>query len=189
MAEQPQVKGLIFLGARRWMTRRYGEAGFDAFLAALPESERELWTSGIILPMSWLPASAYVALYEAQESLWGTGDGRLFQEGAAAVAFDDLNSVMKLFMKLGSPAFVAKRFPTVWDRYFNGGALRLLAIEARAMDAVVENAEGYGKAGCHGTMGWTRQALTYSGAKNLRIEHTECVFEGGNRCLFRCVWQ
>lgn len=186
---EPQVKGLIFQGARRWMMRRYGEAGLESFVARLPAPHRALWTSGIILPMSWLPASAYVSLYEAQESLWGTGDGRLFQEAAAAVAFDDLSSIMKLFMKLGSPSFVAKRFPTVWDRYFSGGRYRVITLESNEHVAEVEDARAYGEAGCHGTAGWTRQALTYSGAKALHVDHTECVFRGHARCLFRFSWQ
>ena len=186
---ESQVKGLIFQGARRWMLRRYGEAGLESFIAKLPEPDRALWTSDIILPMSWLPASAYTSMYEAQESLWGTGDGQLFQEAAAAVAFDDLSSVMKLFMKLGSPSFIAKRFPTVWDRYFSGGRYRVITLGSNELVAEVEDARAYGEAGCHGTMGWTRQALTYSGAKSLRIEHTECVFAGAARCVFRCAWQ
>lgn len=183
-----KVKGLIFLGARRWMTATYGEDGFRSFLAKLSDEDRAPWTSGIILPVSWLPARAYVSMYEAQEALWGSGDGRHFQRAAAAVAFDDLSTVMKVFMKMGSPAFVAKRFPMAWDRYFDTGAFRLLEQGTNTLEASLEGARAYGEAGCAGTIGWSRQALEYAGAKGLHVEHPECAFAGGSRCLLRFSW-
>ncbi len=188
--EGAKVKGLIFGGARRWMLETRGQSGFDAFLEALPEEDRALWTESIILPVSWMPARMYRSMYEAEEALWGTGDGRIFQEAAAKVALDDISTVMKILMKLGSPSSVASRFPAVWERYFDTGRLALVRSERRAAELDLdEAAQVYGKAGCQGTIGWVGEALRYAGAKDLRVEHTGCAFEGGPRCAFRATWR
>jgi hypothetical protein len=190
MKENAAVKGLIFRGARTWIINSRGEAGFEQFLAALPEGDRALWTESIILPVSWMPARLYRSMYDAEEALWGTGDGRIFRTAAASVAIDDLSTVMKLLMKLGSPGTVANRFPGVWDRYFDTGSLHIRSNERGKLEvALDEAAQVYGKAGCHGTIGWMGEALRYAGAGELRIDHRECAFAGAPRCVFRCNWR
>lgn len=187
--EPAAVKGLIFLGARRWMTRTYGEQGYLRFLETQPPEHRSYWTDSLILPVSWIPAALYVSLFEGEERLWGTGDGRLFQRAAAAVAFDDLSGVMKLFMKVGTPSFIASRFPAIWRRYFSAGELRVEESQPHRLEIELDGARPYGTAGCQGTLGWTRQALEYAGARDLRIDHPECLFAGSRHCIIRYAWR
>lgn len=190
MDENAAVKGLIFRGARTWIIKTRGEAGFEEFLGALPEEDRALWTESIILPVSWMPARLYHSMYDAEEALWGTGDGRIFQAAAASVAFDDLSTVMKIMMKLGSPGMVAKRFPEVWNRYFDTGTFTNLSNERGKLEVSLDEAtQVYGKAGCQGTIGWMGEALRYAGASDLRVDHRECAFSGAPRCVFRCSWR
>jgi len=101
----------------------------------------------------------------------------------------DLGTVMKIFMKVGSPSFVASRFPSVWKNYFNQGGVRILKSIHHELEIVVEGAEAYRRAGCEGTLGWTAMALEYAGAKDLVAHHHECLFQGGGRCLFDYRWR
>jgi len=187
--EEAAVKGLIFRGVKKWIIDRWGDNGFESFVAALPDSDRATWTTALVLPITMVPAASYRHMHEAIESVFGTGDGQVFKEAAAAVAFEDLGNVMKLLMKVGSPAFVAGRFPIAWKRYFNRGVMVLHNQQPKSLEAVLENAGVYGEAGCLGTWGWTAKALTYAGAKDLEAEHPECRFKSGSRCLFTYKWR
>ncbi|HPB68249.1 MAG TPA: hypothetical protein PLT76_07110 [Candidatus Omnitrophota bacterium] len=183
------VKGLIIKGIIRFLRETYAEEGFRKFLDHLPEEDREVWTGRQILATSKVPAIIYKNAYEAIETLWGKGDGKKFEEVAGVVAFYDLNTVMKFFMKVGSPGFVAQRLPSVWKQYFGAGTARLFHITENQMEIILEGAEEYGAAGCAGTLGWTRAAMKYAGAKNLKLTQKECIRDGAPRCHYVYSWE
>lgn len=183
------VKGLIINGTIRFLKETYGEAGFQKFLDKTPEEDRKVWTEQQILAVSWVPAVIYKNAYETIESIWGNGDGKTFEKVAGIVAFYDLSTTMKFFMKIGSPGFVAQRFPSVWKKYFSAGVARILHITGNEMEIVLEGAEGYGLAGCAGTLGWTRAALEFAGAKNLKLTQKQCLRNGDSRCHYVYLWE
>ena len=186
---QATVKGLVVNGIIRFLQEKYGDAGVKKFLDHTPPDDRKVWTERQILAVSRVPAAIYKNAYHTMETLWGTGDGKIFEEGAGVVAFYDLNSVMKFFMQIGSPSFVAQRFPSVWRQYFSVGTVKILQLNEQHLEMVLEGAEEYGAAGCSGTLGWTRAALKFAGAKNLELTHTECTRRGNTRCLYVYNWE
>ena len=186
---QATVKGLVVNGIIRFLQEKYGNDGVQKFLDKTPPEDRKVWTEQQILAISRVPAVIYKNAYATMEALWGTGDGKIFEEGAGVVAFYDLNTAMKIFMKIGSPAFVAQRFPSIWKQYFNVGTVRVILLETQKLEMVLEGAEEYGAAGCAGALGWTRAALEYAGAKNLRLTHKECTRQGGTRCHYVYAWE
>ncbi|MFA5260563.1 MAG: hypothetical protein WC450_04980 [Candidatus Omnitrophota bacterium] len=183
------VKGLIINGIIRFLKEKYGEAGVHKFLDKTPEEDRQGWTGQQILAVSWVPAVIYKNAYGTMESIWGNGDGKIFEECAGVVAFYDLNTTMKFFMKIGSPGFVAQRFPSVWKKYFSAGVAKILHITGHQMEIVLEGAEEYGAAGCAGTLGWTRAALEFAGAKNLKLIQKQCIRNGAPRCHYFYSWE
>ncbi len=169
-----------------WDIQKVGsEEAFQKLL--LPESAeiREIFQQPAILPMTKYPARIYCQMYEFTAKNFGA---QAFQEAAAHTAFKDLNASMRFFMKIGSPAFVAKRFPQSWSHYFSAGTFSILKLTSNTMEAALDGAEVYGLGGCQGTIGWTRMALEYAGAKNLQIEHPECAVKGKSRCLLNYKW-
>ena len=184
------VKGLIFRGAQRWLKENFPEDVYRRFLAALPSEDREVWTERPFLATSQLPASLYVNMYQAFLDVWGVEGDTKFREAAGAVAFYDLSSVMKIFMRLGTPSLVASRFPVIYNRYFNiGEFVYVSSPPGVTLTAELRGAEVYGRAGCEGTHGWTHKALTFSGARELRINQVECVFNGAGVCRYEFRWK
>lgn len=185
--EEATFKGLIIIGMKQWIMERYGERGLEAFYGKFPPEMRDKLKQGIILPISKLSADYYIKSYEATRELWGPNT---FQECAGHVAFKDLSSVMKFFMKIGTPSLTASRFPSAWKHYFSQGAFTILESTSNQLTASLEDAEAYGRAGCEGTLGWTKMALEYAGAKQLKAEHHACRFKGqDSNCLFRYSWR
>ncbi len=189
MEPSATVKGLIINGVKDFMLEKYGEQGFKNFLKKTPQEDLPVWTEKRVIATSKIPASVYKNMFDSFECLWGSGDGKKFQAAAAYVAFQDLGSVMKFFMKVGSPSFVAQRFPSVWKQYFSAGEVKIIQLKTNFAEMLLEGASEYGRAGCLGTLGWTRAALEYAGAKNLHIDHSECLFQGRSACRFIFKWQ
>ncbi len=186
MESNATVKGLIFLGVKTLFAENKTPKEFEKFVLAFPESEQEVWTGNNLLPISRIPASVYIHMYEV---ICAQYDDPFFQQLAAAVAFNDLGTVMRIFVKLGIPAFTANLFSNAYKHYFNVGELDRINVTLHTAEFELVGADPYGEAGCSGTLGWTRMALEYAGAKELQAEHTDCRYHGSQRCLFRYNWK
>ena len=180
------VSGTIFLHAKEWDLTKFGsEEKLNEALKSAPEILRQMHQHATVYPISRYPAAVYAAQYEFVIKQWGP---EAFREAAAFCAQRDLSTIMKLFMRIGSPYYIAKRFPHSWSHYFNRGKFTILELTPKSLQGALEGTEVYGPGSCEGTYGWSRMALEYSGAKNLKIEHPECLFKGQPRCLFNYQW-
>ncbi len=183
------VKGLIFSGTREWIISQYGRTGLKDFLGELSPSEKELWSVGKMPQVAWYPAELYLHLYEVCNRLWGEGKEDAFIQGARFVAQKDFSTFMKLFLKIGSPAFVAGQLPSAWRHYFNAGLVNIIYKSATMLSLELVGADVYGRAGCLGTIGWTSAVLEFAGAQNLVWDHPKCVADGHASCVINYHWQ
>lgn len=92
-------------------------------------------------------------------------------------------------MKLGSPGLTVKGFPGAYKQYFSSGGVRILSSTSNSAEIELTGAEAYGQGVCSATLGWTRMALEYAGAKDIKTEHVECLFHKGKRCLIHYTWR
>jgi hypothetical protein len=182
------VKGLVFKNFKTWLLDEFGQHGFRKFLSYLSPSERELWDCQKLSVVAWYPAEVYINLYNAIIALWGEKDSAVFRKGAAFVAYQDLSSIMKALMRLGTPSFVASRFPIAWRHYFSAGLVHITASDECSLTMEILDADVYGVAGCEGVIGWTSMALEYSGAKKLVVEHNHCRFKRKSSCIIQYQW-
>lgn len=183
------VKGLIFSGTREWILKQHGKRGLQDFLKELSPSERELWSSDKMPQVAWYPAELYLHLYEVCNRLWGEGRENTFIQGARYVAQKDFSSFIKLFLKIGSPSFVAGQLPSAWRHYFNTGLVNIIYKNANMLSFELVGAGVYGRAGCQGAIGWTTAVLEFAGAKNLIWDHPKCVDDGQPSCVINYHWQ
>ena len=183
------AKGLIFIGTQTWFREQQSTEIYQEFLSYLPQEDQEYWRNRAFLASSKLPASMYENMHIAFMRLWGKDGAQIFRDVAGKVAFRDLGSVLKILMKLGTPTYIASRFPTAYNRYFDQGTFRIVPPRNGAnLSAVLEDAKAYGVSVCDGCIGWTHQALTYAGAKDLRVEHSICAFKGHPLCEYNYFW-
>ena len=184
--EEATVKGQLLLGAKRYIRDKFGAAGYNKFMQNQTPEDRVLWEEKPMLPVSRVPVRLFIGLYETFVKIWSE---KAFAVAAAEVAFYDLNSIMKLFMKMGSPSFVGSRFPKIWHQYFNQGEMKIIKQDEHSLTLQLLNAETYGKGGCEGAVGWTGKALEFSGAKNLKVSQTQCGFKGASHCVIEYSWE
>jgi len=181
------VRGAIFLGCKNWILEEHGPDGFQQLLDRIPEEDRNQWLSSVMISSSFYPASMFQNLGEAVMYLWSGGKPAAFRQAAAATAIKDLSSTMKLLMRAGSLAFVAKRFPRIRKHYFSAGEFVLDDVTSHTLVARLENASVYGRAGWVGTSGWVQAALEHCGAKQFTLDHR--LLEAGRTSEFRAMWK
>src|SRR5208283_4793322 len=116
--KEATVLAKIYISTKDWLIKKYGEQKFLEFLERLPISERGVWTRNL-LTISRVPANDYKLMSKQITDFYGLGDSKVFKDAAAEVAKIDLSTVMKIFMKLGSPKFIADKLPNSWGHYFD----------------------------------------------------------------------
>jgi hypothetical protein len=132
----------------------------------------EAFDARSIVSTSRVPAAAFRALGEAMIQCFGLEGPGGFYIACGSVAVSDLSSYMKVLMKLGTPSFVAQRFPRAWSHYFSDGKLEMGVCASESAEFSVTGAEVYGEPAILGTVGWVRAALIYAGAKRVSVQHT-----------------
>lgn len=169
----PTVRGALLAGLKKWLLATHGPAGLDAVLAEVPRADHRTWKRAALVSTSHFPATAIRRFGDAVVKVWGNGDPRCLRDVGAFVAFDDLATYLKVAMKLGSPSFVASRFPKIWSHYFNAGSLTVTARDAKRVLVELMDWQPYGDIAAFGAEGWMRAALVYSGAHHVVVEHAE----------------
>jgi hypothetical protein len=158
-------------------------------VATLPEEVNKYLNENKMMAIAKIPPRVYDLLSKAMVKEYGKGDPGVFQDYAARVAMEDLGAAMRFFMKIGTPEFTGKKFDGVYSHYFSNGTWTTVESTSKSLVSKLVNHQVLGEGICWGSLGWTRAALQYAGAKNLRASHAECVFHGGAQCVFKYEWE
>jgi len=156
-------------------------------LARLTPEEYTLVTTKL-LPVTKVPAPLMDKIYQGIKALFGGGQGDYYAVAYEYVGEQCLNSFMKFFIRIGTPAFVAHNAPLVWSHFFDTGRMIKTAFTPNSVELVSEGGEAYGESLCYAIIGFGRMAITLSGGKNIRVNHAECVYKGKRRCCFKVQW-
>jgi hypothetical protein len=183
------AKGTLFQHTREYVLGRHGAAAWDAIVRALPGDDQTI-LSGIVLTSGWYPLGTFNRLVDAYAAVHGRpAVGTV----SRYIATQDLNIIFKMVLKMASPAFVLKRSPSIYSRYFTGG--RFATDEAAAgswrleLDAPANDEDGPSEAICtFAVPAWLETALELSGARQVKLDHVACRFRGAPRCEYSATF-
>jgi hypothetical protein len=183
-----QVKGTAIASTLRFVRERFGpeavaavRAGLDPTLQARMPDEP--------LASSWYPFALLIGLGRAAARRYGGGLTHFHRELGRASADYAMNTVYRIFFKLGSPQFVVSRAARVWRTYYDTGEMR--AVVAEPGHAVLDLA-GFTEPVpelCERLIGWMSRSVELAGGKNLRSAHSLCVLRGDDVCRFEGWWE
>jgi len=168
-SREPTVRGAVILGLRAWVGTQSGSSGEERLRAALGKSEATLLFESAVVNTTLVPASAFKSLSEQMIAHLGLEGPRGFHAAAGHVALGDLAGYMKVLLKFGSPSFLIHRFPRIFKHYFSHGGIEVVSESDGRAHVRVSGASAYGDGALEGTPGWIRAAITYSGAKGVRV--------------------
>ena len=178
----PTVRGIALLGLLDWVRQTHAEPGLERALACMSEAAQARYAGPRpkVVATARIPAVDFADLAAAIIDAWGLP---AYHEAAAHVAISDLNSYMKLFLKIGTPTFVLRRLPKVLGHYCSTGELVVVEVHDKTAVLAISGVGAYGRGISEGAVGWIRAALELSGAEDLTIE--TAMNDGGGRYHLR----
>ncbi|MGD0169676.1 MAG: 4-vinyl reductase, partial [Smithella sp.] len=163
----------------------------DKVIAQLSPEDQKLVTR-TSYDGAWLPERVYADLSYATDKVFGRGDYSLCFDIGKYNALNCVPKLYSLFIRMGSPAFVLKSASTFWRQTHSSGSL--VIHEVTSNTAIIHLNDYYrgnhiNPSFCHGLRGYMSGVLELSGAKDVRMEETQCGATGASHCVFKCVWK
>lgn len=183
-----KTKGLSFNYAIEFVRENYGEEGFKRVLDALSDGDRMV-LSEKILHVSWRPTKTFSNFLSAIDKVLGKGKRDLSREAGRFVAEHSLSKFYKVIIRLASPMKVLDRASELWKDFDDTGELQIEKTGPNsAIARVIDHQDGSGS-GCNHTTGFFEKTLEMTGAKNVAIAHTKCIFRGDEHCEYIGTWE
>lgn len=182
-----EIKGTALIDTIKAIKARAGEQEF-ARIVGLLEGEAKTIFENQISPSSWYSLDAFVEFLETDIRETANGEREVLIARSEKVIEAQLRGVYKVFIQLGSPAFVVKRIAAVHATYFRG--INIIPELDDSNEAVIKYA---GFASRHEIMGYAiigffRKALQISGAKQVKVEFSIPISAGADYAELIITW-
>jgi hypothetical protein len=183
-----KVKGSALRSSMNYLREHYTTAQVERVLGRLAEEQRSV-VERPLLTASWYEASVLYDLMHAMAAETPGDPGELFRTLGRQSCDDGLNTVYKVFFKVGTPSFMLKFTIQVWSNYYSEG--KMVKVEGTAQSALLrlEGLRPQDEAMCHRVTGWLERALELSGAQDIHMLHEACARRGAAACEWKGVWK
>lgn len=185
---ETQVKGTALHSTVRFIQEKYGPEGLEKATSALPEAERTAIRNGVLVS-SWYPFKTLIGLMRGAQAVDGGKTADLFQQMGRASADFSLNTVYKIFFRVGSPQFIISRAAVVYTSYYSVGELKVPVSEKGRAAAELHGFPEATPEFCSRLLGWMQRTLELTGAENVVTTHTKCVTRGDSTCRWDGTWK
>ncbi|MCK5241062.1 hypothetical protein KAR34_01300 [bacterium] len=188
MQSNATIRGTIIKGIIDIIEKRFGRDGVKQLMENLTPAEQTFLVE-YLKNDSRVPAETLCNLYNRIKELWGEGQKTYYSELMQEIAEQNINTFLKFLISWGLPSIVANSVPNIYKYYFNQGQVFMVSNTNRSIEFYIKGGEAYGEALCAGIIGWGRQGLAMAGAKNVQVDHTNCIYHGKERCYFKVHWE
>jgi hypothetical protein len=183
-----RAKGHVFSARLKFIDQRIPQKKANVLQALSPEF-REQIAKGF-LPLEWYPFAWLEELITAIDRFGGSADGSLAEEVGYFTAKNALNSVVKVFLRLGSPEFTLSRAAKVWGIHVDTGTMKVEFPGPKQFVVHLFDFPEPAHAYCRNLAGWARGTLEMCGIKGSRIQLGQCWHTGAHSHIeCRGEWQ
>lgn len=185
-----KAKGSLLVHLRGYVERNHGESGWGDLIRRLPpEDAREL--DGILMVGVWYPVGIWNRALEKYLATNHPDPIAAMMELCRYIAQKDVLALHRMFLKVGSPAFIMRQSGSIWSRYFDTGRFAATEIRPRQwrleLDAPLSEDSGPSSYTCEGVRAWLAAAVQLTGT-TLTITQTHCRFQRAPVCVFEASW-
>ncbi len=173
------LKGAAWKPIVKFVKVTFGNEAFTRVLESVSPPCREI-ASETILVNNWYEMSLIEEFISTADKLLGSGDLTIARKMGQYSAEFGIKTVYKVFMKVGTPEFVIKRAPVIWNRYYSKGKLEALVLEKGHVVLRLTDIGSISKVTCVRVTGWMEMTLKMSGAINSVVQHISCQSRGGS---------
>lgn len=183
-----QVKGTAVQTIPIFIKAKFGEQSFQKWLSSLSPDAQQVYSKDV-LTASWYPVEEI--LIEPTKKLcdmfyFGKLDGAVDQGRYSAE--HALKGIYKLFVKLGSPDFIAGKASTIFPTYYQPSAMETVEKGTKTITIRITKFEHPHTIIEHRIKGWIERALEISGAKIPKVQIKNSMSTGAQFTDFVVTW-
>jgi len=171
---EPNIKGVGIRGMLSSIERLCPPGTLEAMVRHLPESVGQMVRHKSFISSGWYKLSDYRALLGAVMKVNGR-DVDLVAELAREATLDDFRGVYRLFTFALSPAFVMRRSPGLFSRYYDTGTLTVPVARRGYGEAQFRGCLGFDRVLWRDVVGGTSAVLEACGGREVRTR----ILRGG----------
>jgi hypothetical protein len=178
--QTPHVRASAILARLRWVGEHHGREARRALLVSIPPTQATALLAAVN-PTLWVPFDAFIALCEAIDRTFGSGDLALCRVLGRYAAEVNLPTLYRIFYKLGSVRYIISKASAVWSAHYDSGRASTRDIPG----GVVFIVEGFAtphRAHCLSVLGWMEQSAIISGATVTSASEIRCRLRGDTAC-------
>ena len=190
MADTPgvnQVKGSAVIGTLRFLKERFGDEGLRETLASLDTADRQALEGALV--SAWYPLPLLLRLMRRAEARFGKEVPHIYRAIGAASADYGLNTVYKIFFKIGSPQFIIARASRVFSNYYQQGSMVVMETGPGFVKLELRDFADGAPEYCERIFGWMTHTMELCGARGMQASHVTCVHRGDDVCRFEGTWK
>ncbi len=176
----PQMKGIGFDNVHNYVRRHHGELVWRRVLDQLSAHDRSEVTAAIAV--GWYDVKYFARLLRAVDKVCGKGDLSLLREVGAAEADQDLNRVLRVFLRVLTPGQIFKVEGRLWSHFQSHGRWSSIKVPG-GVDASLSDWE-VDAALCEELAGYLVRLVEFTGGKSPAVHHNICRARGDARCVF-----
>lgn len=184
-----QVKGSTLAPRLKFIKEHDHEGDKFALVAARLDAEFQKEIKNGIMQNQWYPLDYFNQLTRAIDAVFGRGDLSLIPELGRYSAEAGLNTIYKVFIKVGSPEFIVQRAVRVWGQYYSSGELETEVLGQRRVKITLKNFETPSRELCLSVLGWMQKTLEMSAGKSGKVTENKCRLKGDTVCEFLAEWE
>jgi hypothetical protein len=180
------VKGTMLEAHLEWAAGKLGDVAKE--LAPLLPPESAALVKGRILPISWIPLHAVVAIDRAIAKAVGGSPTAVFRELGRHSAELNLKGVYKNYTSEGPHAFFEKQ-ALLHSRFCNFGKSVYVNTGPRSGRITLRECEEYSPVFCLSGLGYYEAALELMKVPGpVHVVESSCLCLGGSACVFDLSW-
>ena len=182
-----KVKGSALRSTLNFIREHHPPEQVEKMLQHLKPEHKKLLERPILVS-DWHEAVILVDLMKAVPTVTGEDGRSLWHRIGRQSADDGLNTVYKVFFRLGSPSYILKRGLQLWNNYYSDGVMVVENITDQGADVRLTKNAFPDECMCIRITGWMERSIELSGGKGVRIAHKTCVHRGDAECTWRGDW-
>ena len=181
------VKGATVVSTKAFVEYEHEEE-FIKWLSNLPEESQKIYTQ-TINESKWYPLNdAFVVPTRIMLGMFYNNDLKGAYELGAYSAEKGLTGIYKMFVKMGSPAFIISRAAKVFSAYYKDSNIKVLSSTKKSVILMVNEFPEYVDVVEHRITGWMDKALEISGCKNVKTQVVHSFLKGDPFTEFFITW-
>lgn len=172
---------------RAFVRAEFGAEGWEAVVEKLDSADTKLMETATAT--GWYGLDAWIRIARTIDKVHGAGDLALLVKMGNFEAEHDVNAVLRVLLRLASPAFAVKNIADLWERYHDTGRWTVREQTANRVVMVLDDWLGIDRACCVDLEGYMTKLVEIVGGKDGRVAHPECRALRGARCVWDIRWR